>query len=465
MTLTSVAIAQPSSGLPARPLHPECAPPHSPNGVASGERHAARAGLANTGDPRARARPASSAMRRCGPVGQPGVSTAGARAPGSLGRPRASASVGDRKRSLRMVRAALGLVLLACAGLTALPGTARAQTELWSATLTVGKNAASTSFGYQALAYGSLVPNSFTHGSATIIVSTLAYATGTLGSDLKFSLAGLGTLGTGTFTLHIGSKTFEIIDPGANQTFDGFTDHGLSWSVGDTVTVRLTEGAADTTGPAFESAEVPAAGDSLVITFDEDLDEDTAHKPATSRFTVEADSTEIDVDSFTVSGKTVTLSLGDTIDSGQTVTVSYEDPSSDDNTRAIQDEAGNDAPGFTDESVTNSSTQGTSMTPATCTGTEVWSATLTVGELVHAGRTFRGYADISGTASDFGSLSDDSFTEDSTDYTVTQLYFDDETRPVLYFRSSPGGQNVFDGDYTLCLGTSSLGFGDTTVIN
>ena len=118
----------------------------------------------------------------------------------------------------------------------------------------------------------------------------------------------------------------------------------------------------DTTGPAFESAEVPAAGDSLVITFDEDLDDDTGRKPATTRFTVTVDGNDVTPSSFTVSGKTVTLSLGSTINRGQTVTVSYADPSSDDNTRAIQDASGNDAPSFTDESVTNNSTQGSDST-------------------------------------------------------------------------------------------------------
>ena len=131
--------------------------------------------------------------------------------------------------------------------------------------------------------------------------------------------------------------------------------------------------------PTFGSAIVPAGGDTLTITFDEDLETDSAKKPANSVFTVSADDTDQTPTSLTIAGRTVTLGLGTTINRNQTVTVSYTDPSVSDDTRAIQDPDGNDAPSFTDRSVTNNSRQiGENIT---CTGTvrELLCADLTVG--------------------------------------------------------------------------------------
>ena len=122
--------------------------------------------------------------------------------------------------------------------------------------------------------------------------------------------------------------------------------------------VAVTNNSVDTTGPALESAEVPAAGTTVALTFDEDLKTASADLPATSAFTVEVDGTPVTVSSVSASGKVVTLTLASdsTIEAGATVTVSYADPTSGDDTAAIQDAAGNDAASFTDVAVTNNST-------------------------------------------------------------------------------------------------------------
>ena len=120
---------------------------------------------------------------------------------------------------------------------------------------------------------------------------------------------------------------------------------------------------ADTTPPTLISATVYTAGEDITLTFSEDLQEFTL--PPASAFTVTAD------------GSAVTVSIGihhsafldifsilvsPIIRQGQTVVVTYTDPSTGDDTNAIQDAAGNDAATFTTgmsgvPAVTNTSTQ------------------------------------------------------------------------------------------------------------
>jgi hypothetical protein len=69
------------------------------------------------------------------------------------------------------------------------------------------------------------------------------------------------------------------------------------------------------------------------------------------------------VSSVSISGQTIELALNFSIVSSATVTLAYADPSSGNDTNAIQDEAGNDAPSISTISVTNFSTS-TSNTSA-----------------------------------------------------------------------------------------------------
>ena len=111
---------------------------------------------------------------------------------------------------------------------------------------------------------------------------------------------------------------------------------------------------ADTAAPELESAVVPASGDELVLTFDEDLDISATDLPAASAFTVEADGVEVTVDGVSADmHDTLMLSLSRSIFTGQTVTVSYAVPGTG---KVIEDAQGNDAEAFTDQPVTNDST-------------------------------------------------------------------------------------------------------------
>ena len=249
--------------------------------------------------------------------------------------------------------------------------------ELWCATLTVGTDTVlgNTIYGYNLLSSrGSLSPATFTYRSATVGVSTLQYVDETNKSSLGFNvvwtggtLPSDGLLGLGTFMLHVGSETFTIEDPGTTVDFL-FADHGLSWSDGDTVTVRLSREATDTDAPTLVSAEARSVGTQVWLTFNEDLEEATASEPLYSAFTVKANGETIGLasiggDGVVVSGKRVTLltdlvvgRFSNLIRAGETVTVSYADPTTGDDAKAIQDTSGNDVATFTDFSVTNNST-------------------------------------------------------------------------------------------------------------
>ena len=104
---------------------------------------------------------------------------------------------------------------------------------------------------------------------------------------------------------------------------------------------------ANTTPPVPASAEVPASGASLTLTFNEDLDIAAGFPPA-SAFTVKADGVVVTVQSVTGAFEGLLLSLpDDAINQCQTVTVDYAVPA----TNPIQDTDGNAAVAFTDFAV------------------------------------------------------------------------------------------------------------------
>ncbi|WP_322784645.1 SwmB domain-containing protein, partial [Verminephrobacter aporrectodeae] len=91
-------------------------------------------------------------------------------------------------------------------------------------------------------------------------------------------------------------------------------------------------------------------GDQLVLSFNDtgNLDADQAHKPASGAFTVLVNGVANAVTNVSVEAqsKTVTLTLSTAVTHGQTVTVAYADPTTGNDTNAIQDTAGNDAASF-----------------------------------------------------------------------------------------------------------------------
>uniref|UniRef100_Q3APA8 Uncharacterized protein n=1 Tax=Chlorobium chlorochromatii (strain CaD3) TaxID=340177 RepID=Q3APA8_CHLCH len=140
------------------------------------------------------------------------------------------------------------------------------------------------------------------------------------------------TTGSGTsFTL--GAGTYAANNIQVKQT-DAAGNVGIVGQITSQVDV-------DKVAPTLKSVVVN--GTSVVITYNEALD--ATNKPATTDFTVSNNTVNnVAVDS---TAKTVTLTLGTTVVSGADVTVSYADPTTVDDSNAIQDVAGNDAAKFT----------------------------------------------------------------------------------------------------------------------
>ena len=118
-----------------------------------------------------------------------------------------------------------------------------------------------------------------------------------------------------------------------NQNF-GWNRAGLTWSNGDTVAIKVGgPPMADTTAPGLDTATVNAT--SLVLTYDEALDESSVPAPDAFTVTVTALGGTVstralaDTDPVAVSGATVTLTLASTVAAGQTVTVNQVVPKAD----------------------------------------------------------------------------------------------------------------------------------------
>ena len=107
---------------------------------------------------------------------------------------------------------------------------------------------------------------------------------------------------------------------------------------------------ADTTAPAYQSAATSTDGTKIILTYNETLSSTTA---AASDFTVTADGSAATIAGVATSGTSVALTLSSAVTNGQTVTVAYADPTSDNDSNAIQDAAGNDAATLNTTTVSN----------------------------------------------------------------------------------------------------------------
>ena len=145
------------------------------------------------------------------------------------------------------------------------------------------------------------------------------------------------------------SVTVAYTDPTANNDTEAIQDPAGNDAA--TLTAQTVHGestAPDGDPPKLVSAEIPAAGDQIVLTFDEDLDSDNGPRTRDFSHTVHGESR--DVSDETVSGRTVTLTLPTVITTDEVVSVTYTDPRAGfDDPNSIQDLSGNDAASFTEQ--------------------------------------------------------------------------------------------------------------------
>ena len=128
----------------------------------------------------------------------------------------------------------------------------------------------------------------------------------------------------------------------------------------------------DSTGPALSTAEID--GDTLVLTYDEDLDSNST--PASGDFTVTVAGTTVNVSTVEISGATVTLTLASAVAYDDAVVIAYTVPA----TGPIQDASGNDAAALSSQTVTNNtSSTGLALTvSATSLAEDAGATTVTV---------------------------------------------------------------------------------------
>ncbi|WP_413440342.1 SwmB domain-containing protein [Synechococcus sp. MIT S1220] len=104
--------------------------------------------------------------------------------------------------------------------------------------------------------------------------------------------------------------------------------------------------------PTFKSASSNAAGNKILLNYDEILSAKTADN---NDFIVRSNGAPNNVTSVTILNATIKLNLATSVKKGQAVTVAYTDPSTEDDANAIQDRKGNDATSLSETAVTNNS--------------------------------------------------------------------------------------------------------------
>ena len=124
--------------------------------------------------------------------------------------------------------------------------------------------------------------------------------------------------------------------------------------------------------PPTPSPRFPATSGRVLLSFSENLTEAADSLPPISAFVVTANGVSLPVSRVAVDpngrGDLESLAVfltGNPIRRGETIVVTYTDPSADNDARAIQDAAGNDAASFTTGQIDNISTQVTEPFPPT----------------------------------------------------------------------------------------------------
>ena len=138
-------------------------------------------------------------------------------------------------------------ILLQISGRAFLPPPLPPEGAIWSGTMTVGLLSV-REFGYvPEVDVGSLDDTTFFHNGATHTIDGIVETRGELNSTnkLEFNLAGAGLGDVSGLALHVGGKSFDFSD----ATFDStefhytWTDPGLGWSTGDTVSLEIVNDA------------------------------------------------------------------------------------------------------------------------------------------------------------------------------------------------------------------------------
>ena len=187
------------------------------------------------------------------------------------------------------------------------------------------------------------------------------------------------------------ASTYTLVDADLGTTIKvkvSFTDDASNAETLTSDATAAVAAAPDTTPPTLTSAYGTSAGNYILLVFSENLQ--GSNMPPASAFTVTAGGNTVTVGNVNVSptGETLVIGVSPLIRHGQAVVATYTDPTTGDDTAAIQDTAGNDTATFTTGMngvpyVFNTST--VTNTPAT--GAPTITGTAQVGQTLTAGTT------------------------------------------------------------------------------
>ena len=147
------------------------------------------------------------------------------------------------------------------------------------------------------------------------------------------------------------TRTYTVDSGTAASTYTAPTADGSHTVVvtdadaaGNTSSATLTF-TLDTAAPVAQSMAASSTATTIALTYDGNID--TANLPAVGAFTVTTGGVANEVASISASGSVLTLTLTNAFTSGSAVTLAYTDPTTGNDTAAVQDAAGNDAASFT----------------------------------------------------------------------------------------------------------------------
>gem|GEM_PF-1602278 len=179
-------------------------------------------------------------------------------------------------------------------------------------------------------------------GSSMLPMASPSYG---LVNDQRYYLE-RGNYNAGVFTVSAGGADTLVVYDGNSNTGAVSQTALVLQGVNPTQLTPTNWGAiyfngATPTAPSIQNATV--SGTTLTLTFSEAMD--GAHQPSVGYFQVVAGSngSSTPITNIAVSGQTVTLTLGRPVSASDAVTVKYIDPSTGDDTYALQDLSGNDA--------------------------------------------------------------------------------------------------------------------------
>jgi uncharacterized repeat protein (TIGR02059 family) len=152
--------------------------------------------------------------------------------------------------------------------------------------------------------------------------------------------------------------TFRYTDPttgdDANAIQDAAGNDVASSSSAYSVPGASNRSTVDEAPPSGVTIGIDTGGTQITIRFDEDL---SPTGPSADDFTVTVDGVKYTITKAEVVDGDLVLTVSPSVKSGQAVVVSYKDPTTGNDTNALQDAAGNDIPSFGDVKTQNSSTQ------------------------------------------------------------------------------------------------------------